>query len=280
MRAVQKEVDEYLQLLGTLPATFRTRGKDWRKLFPHLPGIRMEKILKARDVACPPILVQNAVNVLRAKRSPSKDTVTVEFYGSSKIDPEVNLCAYANEALEFSKTRWGSHLIENNWQYLIKIILQNPRDLSVADQVVFSATNRSLRSGFNDIGDDNSAPQSVLLQKALVFVTSNSILGKELRAASRYDAFSTHAACALCGWWLSGGACPGCETEFKHPQVDYGYVGNCCGPDGAMALKIAAAFRKAGHVFSIPPESMYAREKKEWDSFLNQRNTQKSCSCV
>lgn len=248
----------YLEQLSTLPAEVRVRSREWRKFFPHLPGIALSRLLKESYIACPPVMVKNTVHILGVERI-DKQTLEIRDSWAERVrreNDDTNF-PFTAVALDFANIHWGSGLVDpNGWGEVHRIFLQDPYDLRVSDLNIWIA----LKWPFGAMEDNESSPFCDQYDRYTVYITDNWVLAYELESGKKCN---DYARCSRCGWGLCTFPCQGCETNFKYPPVHHTSIGDCC-LKGAMPEKTEAIFRKLGHVFTTDMFLMRKKEEKAW----------------
>lgn len=254
MGMVQKH---YLEQLSTLPVEVKGRSREWRKFFPHLPGIALSRLLKEGHIACPAVMVDGVVHILSVSRV-NKQVVRISYDWAERVrraDGDVNY-AYAAIALDYVNINWRTGRVDSNgWQEVHRIFLQDPYDLRVSDFNIWVAMNWP----FGMMEDNKYSPFYEQYDRSTVHITDNWVLAKELSCGKKRNHYSR---CARCGWGLCSFPCQGCEANFKYPRVHHTNIGDCC-LKGAMPEKTEAKFREMGHMFTADVQATREKEKRD-----------------
>jgi hypothetical protein len=255
MGMVQKH---YLEQLSTLPVEVKTRSREWRKFFPHLPGIALSRLLKESYVACPAVMVKDVIHVLSVSRV-DKQTVKIGYDWAKHVrcdNSDIDDYAYAAVALEYANINWRTGRVDSSgWQEVHRIFLQDPYDLRVSDFNIWIA----MKWPFGVMEDNEYSPFYEQYDRSTVHITDSWVLAEELSCGKRHNHYSR---CARCGWGLCSFPCQGCETNFKYPRVHHANIGDCC-LKGAMPEKTEAKFVEMGHLFTADAQAMRKKEKRD-----------------
>lgn len=274
--------EEYLERLGNLPIKNPTR-EDMMAICPHLSEEQVvavftpEKEGGSAYVACPPIRIRGGFQVV-AFYSGWEDRHTDEIhppalrhaftgrtlqsYADGKSHGDIfGEYPHMEEAIAYAEEHWGDQLILDDWVGFAKIYMQDPSDLDArgypkTKAVVHFTTNR----GWNEIVNDRSQPQSVLLDNAIVVATLNPFEGNELKGGrgGAIDSFN----CAYCGGGLFLDHCNGCEQRFRDDHFRSGW-------STPLPPKIVELFEGAGHVFQIDPAIARQKEHEQWAKYFD-----------
>ena len=258
--------DMYLKALESLPVKVSVKSDVWKVFFPHLSGIKISELAKEKKteyIATPGVLARGVIHVVSVERRKGELTIESGFGPTTAGRKEGDfIYRYSKEALAFSKENWGRHLIDyNDLCEVHRILLQDPHDLTVADQNIWVALKWPLSSGCFALDKDKSAPLNEAYDRAIIFLTENRIFGRELCASVEWRN-KDFARCSRCGWGFDF-PCPGCATDFKFKVHHAGHIGDCC-LRGAMSRKVAEKFQLMGHAFLVDPQEMMDKERANW----------------
>jgi hypothetical protein len=259
MGMVQKH---YLEQLSTLPVKVRTRSREWRKFFPHLPDITLTRLLEKGYIACPAVMVKDTVHILSVGRI-DKQTVKISYAWACQVsDANVPGCyPYESSARKYVNKNWKTGRVDpNGWQEVQRIFLQDPYDLRVSDFNIWVA----LKWPFGAMEDDEFSPFYEQYDRSTVHITDSWVIAEELSCGKRHNHYSR---CSRCGWGLCSFPCGGCETDFKYPLVHHANIGDCC-LKGAMPEKTEAKFREMGYVFTSDTQAMREKENRDRQKYM------------
>ena len=244
-------------IAGINPAFFDIT-EEWRKFFPHLPGIALTRLLEKGFIACPAAMVKDTVHILSISGGDEGKTVKISYYWAEHVPRGSPGSSYPHAAAapDFAN-RYFNELIEpGGWNEVHRILLQDPYDLRVSDNSIWIA----LRWPFETMENDGSAPFFEQYDRSTVHIFNSWVLASELGCGKRC---ANYARCSRCGWGLCSFPCPGCGTDFKFPQVYNATIGDCC-LKGALPQKTEAQLVKMGHIFTADTNKCREDEKREW----------------
>lgn len=285
------DIKEYRSILGRLPIKSPT-AEEMALLCPHLtPDQAVEAFTKGDGyVACPPLYVSNAYNVLAhrsewveeikewhdgklvvvgTKNHPARiDSAFARRTRASYVDPQMHYdygydTLHFTEAIQFAEDNWGAELVLDNWACVVEIFIQDPTEL-VNDRYhkdyprTKAVMSVALSRDINSIINDRSKPQSELMDDAIIKMSIDVFAWSEMRGSrGGYTDFK----CAHCGAGLSLTHCTGCGHQFRDDQFR-------CGSNTPMSRKMVAFMRESGYSFAIDPEIAITAELERRMSYL------------
>lgn len=158
---------------------------------------------------------------------------------------------FQDRAIDHAFGHWPFDLIEDTWQSVTQIILDDPTKLRLATRVTsgpgYPTTVGSLwvclDRRYNDIHNDHSAPASELFANAVVAWTTNRLVAAELRGnRGCYTDYN----CANCGGGLLLTTCSSCAVEFTDNHVRSGHF-------KPLATQLVTNLQSEGFTFAVDP---------------------------
>lgn len=288
----------YRSILGRLPITNPT-PQDMAECCPHLTeGQAIQAFTTGSGyVACPPLRVRQAFHELQYDKGKNEgalfaiegsDAVTVGILSITR-PPQLQWAYagriskyYANPklrrnripqkkdlslAVQFAEDNWGNELINDNWKSFLSIHLRYSKNLNVdysfggyPDEI--AVLHVTLSRNYDDLTRDESKPPSEIVDGAILQMTTDPFIGRELKGGRAEDPLSR---CAYCGSSF--------HTEYKH-HYSKSVCMNCSnyedpynngGWEFPLTPKMFAFFKEKGYVFTCDPETVRMRDHKEWE---------------
>jgi len=227
-----------------------------RALFPHLDNNEVEGALQARNgrsnfVATPPLIVSNAFQIVQyflGIERPSE--LSWAFASRSRSQYK-----YSDKAMKFAEKNWGEDLVSRRSRHFVTMHLEDPSRLNERGYPTFVRDIYfTIRRKFEDIINDYSKPKSQLFNNAIVYMTTNPFIAKELEGDASYTMFN----CAYCGSGLGLNGCGGCGHRFEDDQMR--------GGDGTpIPLKLAQLLTSEGFAFKKDPKISLEAEQRQFE---------------
>ena len=255
---MNKAYISYLAALHRLPIENPTED-DLAQLFPHLTKAeRVEAFEHAgkAGVACPPLRVRDTVHVIVRVDYPGPHVCLARTERVKRAPPlgkaqlrVVEEFPYTLRALRFAQKHWRKKLIPDTWEKQLNINLHEDGDQSPV-VVLFAAHKREVR----EIMHDRSLPQSEIFNAALVDVSLDSIVGRELSSGHQTYWISN---CGYCGGSIGRLACTGCGCLHNGKQGSSNW-------HMPLSKKVVDFLQKNGHVFTRNPTLAQEAEREIW----------------
>lgn len=284
---------EYRSLLGRIPIETPT-PQDMAMLCPHLTADEAVEAFTTDSgyVACPPLRVRHSFQVLwyckeRVEKIKERDVIkgkeTHVVIGTKvrpallvwayverirepstdgrSCDDERLTCKHIDKAIKFAEDNWGGELILDDWNSFVELYVQDPTDLvNYRYRKDYPCTKAVLRVALtrdlNELLNDESKPESELLDDAISQMTLDHLIGHELRGGrGGFTGFN----CVNCGAGLSLSSCTGCGHRFRDDQFRHG--GNA-----PLSRKMVEFLRENGHKFGVDPEIAWTKERESWEA--------------
>lgn len=277
------DASAYRQILGLLPIVNPTED-DMAKLCPHLT--REQAVAAFNDgsgyVACPPLRVRGAFQIVSLGKAWVEETKewiggkhvvtgtkdhpprldysyagrTRASYADGRLHGDVVIeYRHAAEAIQFAEENWGVDLILDDWTDVVEFYVEDPSDLHAEGRAkgspkVKAVIRIAIRRPWNDLINDHSKSESVLIDEAIVQVTTDFAVWNELKGGrGSYTEFN----CAHCGSGLGLSECSGCGHTFTDDHMR-------CGWNTPLSRKMVDVLRLRGHVFKRDPEIAWKKE--------------------
>lgn len=258
----------YRAALSRLPIQNPTED-DMAALCPHLTKEQAVGAFMSCNgyVVCPPLRVQGAFHALSYMREQEggegivPPTLSLSFTGrtrASYTNDAVNSDIFNDhpgiaEATEYAEANWSSELVSDTWTTVLTIYVQDPTKLTQrGDPMTKAALHVTLNRELNEIINDYTRPQSQQFDDAIIEMTLDEMVWRELRGGrGGYTDYS----CAYCGSGLSLSECNGCGHKFKDDYFR-------CGWSTPLSKKMVELLRQSGHVFKQDPEIAWIAEEK------------------
>lgn len=221
---------------------------DFMQLFPHISKEEIPLLFfSCRDIACPPVFVNDTVHILSLHYYINKDRILRREFTAHQNDPMMSIYpySYGKNAIYYARDHWGSALTQANWENVVRVFIKDPSDhLLYGQPRLIAVLTIALNRNFIGILYDHSKPAVELIDESLVAITLNNIEGREILGDKGYDtAFN----CSLCGSGLGLNSCPRCGHEFTDDIL-------CHGRSVPLSRKMVAYLKKNGHHFTFDPE--------------------------
>jgi hypothetical protein len=156
---------------------------------------------------------------------------------------------YITEATEFAEKNWGSELVENAWDNILALHIHDPTGELQLKYSLMVCLSRNWVS----IIHDQTKPQSVLIDEAIVEMTLDKVIAAELwEARGRY--YATGSNCAYCGHGLDLTECKGCGHTFERD------ISRLEGWQIPLSVKMVKFLKANGHVFKKDPAIAQQKE--------------------
>lgn len=242
--------ENYIQALKRLPI-LRPTPDDVAQFCPYLPRDIIENFLaEGGYLTCPPLRVQDAFQII----SYDKDTGWLNYNFASRLQDSW-LQAYDKEAVKFANDYWPAELIEDNWDDILTLSIQDPTDLN---QNGSPKTKTNLYVCFNRpfgaLMADLTEPTSVLMDKAICVMSLDSFVYRELKGSRGGYADNC---CAYCGHGLSLDGCRGCGHKFTDNGTRHGW--------GTPLSQMMVGFlQEHGFTFKQGPEIAWKLEAEKY----------------
>jgi hypothetical protein len=244
-----KAYKKYLAALDRLPIENPTE-EDMAAVCPHLTPKKAVAAFGKNSgyVACPPLRVRGALQIV---------SFSPGYVHEGKAFPACLRWSYAvpkkdasrsyqcmDEAIRFAETSWGNRLVLDSWVDVERIYLEDPSDLFTEGWAkdypkVKAAVLIGLNRPYNELVNDRSRPQSVLMDEAIMEMALHDKIADEIKGDR--GGFTT-SNCAYCGSGLGLSGCDGCGHRFRDNQIRTGSI-------TPLSPKVAQLLKDNGHVF-------------------------------
>lgn len=227
------------------------------KVLPHVPASELKALYRAlkerrscKTVALPPVFVKNGI------LAAGFDGINFRIMGAAINEDDV---LYRNEAREFADAAWRGDLKDRPFAEAAVVYLQDPATLAV-EGAVYIGLNRPLE----EIWADKSKPMSELFNEAIIEVTGDRLLLREMAAVTgHYVSPMFH--CVNCGCPLADNiSCDGCKNKFRYDPGDILWEKESL---GCALPAVLEAYFESGHqegFFSIAPFLQRIKERDKW----------------
>lgn len=288
---------EYLDSLTQLAKKHieNPKEKDLAHFTPHLTPEQREDVFVTTKkdntvyVAVPPTLVRHAYNVISYRPEPlivnsgkvyppglefAFSARTPASYSNGIMRGDIfHSMPHQNSAMQFANEYWGSQLRLDDWQDVAIMYVQDPLDLYTKG-ALFKGSPKTkatiyyaLSEKVNNLYNDHSKPQSLLIDDALAVATLNYIEGCEIKGGRGQH---INYNCAHCGEGLGLSSCPGCAHQFRDNHFR-------SGGSHPISTKLVQLLEANDHTFKMNPAIALERERNRWEQVqvrLTQRATQ------
>ncbi len=251
---------EYLEILRRLPIENPTE-QDMIALCPHLTPEEAVAAFAVEHpyVAVPGIRIAGAFHVINFLPGHEEKDPSLDYAFSKRLD-DTAATEQQRRAVAYARSHWGNELIEDTWQSVLQIILQDPTKLHPAPTGPGYPTTVTylwlcLDRGYNKIHNDPSAPEFELLEKSIVFSTTDPAIAAELKGGR--GAFTDYN-CANCGGGLDLNYCTGCGVEFTDNHVRSGHR-------TPLSAEMVEKLQNEGFSFAVDPAIAQRAERQRWE---------------
>jgi hypothetical protein len=224
------------------------------RLFPQVPSdldrlyVLMEE---GKIMAVPSTFIRGAAIPVRLENGILS---IIDFYHGTKMH-DFSARLYAEE-------HWGKELIEVGAQDAIKVYLQDPNTLEVSHCAYIALSRPWL-----EIAKDKTKPKSELINEAIVYLTGDRLVFRELISAMPETISApVFFQCSGCGGELADNGCRMCKQTFAfdHRDIKWNRQSWRC----AIPEKLEDFFEKDCRepFFRTSPVMSRVEERKNWQA--------------
>jgi hypothetical protein len=222
-------------------------ARDMKAFCPYLDMDEISGVNADRRrvyVAAPPVQVKDTCQVVRLEPSNASSPLSLVWEGAHRAGSSNPFdIHFIDRAITFTQRGWGE-LIQDSWNDFAKFMLDDPlvtnRDGDLKRKmVIWVCLNRNLEGIFND----DSAPMSILLDNAIVRMTTETVVACELKGCRDERMFWN---CARCSGGLDTSSCTACGLKFRDDGWRYGW-------STPLPQKLVEYAEANGHTFSTNP---------------------------
>ncbi len=263
----------YREVLNRLPILDPSR-EVVETLFPYLDASILERVLgnilnsgKERiTIAAPPIRVRGNVHMIEYGMVTESESglprKMLSYAYPHRIKDNEGRYPFANSANAYAEAHWPSELINDTWETVGVIVLDDPTQI---DQRGYPQTVGQLWWGLsaelNDLINQHHAPTSVIIDDHLVILTNNSLEAREMKGGrGGYTDFN----CANCGAALSLNHCRNCGFTFRDDNFR-------CGGFSPLTPKMVSYLTTHGHIFGMDPEIALKKEALKFQEYFGSK---------